>query len=93
MNTEIKQYAMNILASYKELKVTWNDVDTELTIHKTNTDGFDVIVGMDEMDIYVFTDCGFDDHWRLKELKIIMRRLKVYLVLFEICCLRICKLR
>ena len=62
MNTEIKQYAVNILASYKELNVTWNDDDTELTIYKANTDGFDVIVGMDEMDLYILTDCGFHDH-------------------------------
>ena len=69
MNTEIKQYAVNILASYKELNVTWNDDDTELTIHKANTNGFDVIVTMDEVDLYILTDCGFHDHWRLAEFK------------------------
>ncbi|MFK8013467.1 MAG: hypothetical protein AB8B80_15620 [Marinicellaceae bacterium] len=69
MNTEIKQYANNILASYEELKITWNDDNTEVTIHEANSNGFDVSVSMDEVDLYILTDCGFHDHWRLTEFK------------------------
>ncbi|MFK8012687.1 MAG: hypothetical protein AB8B80_11635 [Marinicellaceae bacterium] len=69
MNTQIKQYANNILASYEELKITWNDDNTEVTIHKANSNGFDVIVSMDELDVYILTDCGYHDHWRLTEFK------------------------
>ena len=67
MKTEIKQYANDILASYEELNVTWNDDDTEVTIHKANKDGFDVIVCIDEIAIYILTDCDFHDNWNLNE--------------------------
>jgi hypothetical protein len=67
MNTEIKQYANDILASYEELNVTWNDDNTEVTIHKASIDGFDVIVCIDERAIYILTVCGFHDNWNLNE--------------------------
>lgn len=69
MNKEFKQYAANILSSQKELNVTWNLKNTEVTIHKANSNGFDVTVSIDEKNLYIFTDNGYHDNWLLSEFK------------------------
>lgn len=69
MTTKLRQYIEGLLVNHKNIFTEWNENSTEITIKKAEQNGFDVTVGMDNDMIYLYTDCGYHDHWHLDQFQ------------------------